>query len=310
MPVCKRRSLTLLAALAFLAALTATLSTAIAYQPLAETANSERKLFLPMTCGSAAPSAAAEAPQYDLINKFRTYAGVPTVSHSSVLESHCLEHSRYMAENGILSHVQDPHLPYSSRNGEDCARQANIWLASSILATPWNPNSAVRDWMASVPHRLWLLYPTSEAFGYAFYATQAGDTAAAAVDILSGANFGADESYGGWPVRYPGKGERNIPATRYPITLNWRYFGSTPVLSSVRLTKGDGTPIAQQATTQLEAGHKGIQIIPTKALPGQSKIVVTVSGSYDGKPFSYSWHFYTGPATNSVGSVRSHTTIR
>lgn len=296
MPVCKRRSLKLSAILGVLAALTMALSTAVADQLSAKTITSEHKLYLPITTGSAPSTASGESPQYDLINQYRGSAGVPLVSHNHVLERQCYEHSRYMAENGILSHTQDPHLPYASSGGSTCARQANIWMASGSLATPWNPDSAIRDWMASVPHRLWLLYPTSREFGYAFYSTQTGQHAAAALDILSGANFAADETYNVWPVRYPGKDEKNVPATRYPITLNWRYFGPEPVLGSVRVTKGDGTPIAHEATTQLMAGHKGIKIVPKDALPASSRIIISVSGNYDGRPFSYTWRFQTGRA--------------
>jgi uncharacterized protein YkwD len=296
MPVCKRRSLRLLAILGVFAALGMALSTAVAHQSFAISTNGEHKLYLPITTGSAQPRGSSESPQYDLINQYRSNAGVPLVSHNPVLESQCYDHSRYMAENGVLSHTQDPHLPYASTGGETCARQANIWMASGPLATPWNPDSAIRSWMASIPHRLWLLYPTSKEFGYAFYSTQGGQRAAAAVDILSAADLAADEGYGEWPVRYPGNDEKNVPATRYPITLNWRYFGPEPVLSRVRLTKRDGTSIGHEATTDLTAGHKGIKIIPTNALPANSRIIVTVSGSYDGQPFSYTWRFQTGPA--------------
>jgi hypothetical protein len=126
-----------------------------------------------------------------------------------------------------------------------------------------------------------------------FYTSRDDSHAGAALDVLSAAHFDTDEKYAGWPVRYPGNGERGIPATRYPITLNWRYFGPEPELSSARLTRANGTAIAHEATTQISTGHKGIQIIPKRALPANSKIRVSVSGHYDDAPFSYSWHFYT-----------------
>lgn len=291
MPVCKRRSVKLLFIFVVLAALTLSLSVVSAHQPAEVNANQGQTQYLPVLFNSFV--AEEEIAESDLINQLRANAGVPRVSYSSILERNCFEHARYMAENGILTHQQDPSYPYASENGQICAKQSNVWLATGMPAADWNSDDAVMNWMTSVSHRIWLLYPTTKKFGMGFYTSHDGAHAGAALDVLSRADFTADENYDGWPVRYPGSGERNIPATRYPITINWRYFGPEPELGSVRLTRANGTAIAHEATTQMSIGHKGIQIIPKKALPLNSKIRVSVSGRYDGVPFSYSWSFYT-----------------
>jgi uncharacterized protein YkwD len=300
MPVSKRRTVKLLFLFSIFMATIVTLSPLSAQQPPAPSAKYAYKQYLPFTAGSA--QSAAEIGEYDLINQLRARAGVPPVGYNPTLEENCLEHARYMAENGILTHEQNPEDPYFSRKGQVCARQANVWLASG---TTWKTNDAIMDWMASVPHRAWLLYPTSKEFGYGFYRSEASQHAGAALDILSGADFTADEAYAGWPVRYPGSGQKGVPATRYPITLNWRYFGPEPVLNRVLLTRADGSRIGYDATTQLSYGHKGIKITPNKAWPAESKIKVVVEGNYEGTPFSYAWHFRTGSKPLAVRATEA-----
>ncbi len=231
-----------------------------------------------------------------LANTYRTIAGVPTVTGDATLDDNCFQHARYMAENNIITHDQDPNLPFASPEGQICAENGNAWLGSEFFQPYWQVHHTIEGWMGSVPHRIWLLYPTTPTFGYGFY-TAANNRAGAALDVLSEANFSADASYTGWPVRYPAPNQTDIPATAYPITLNWAYFGATPVLDSTSLTAQGGGPIAHTANTTLDVGHKGIQILPTNSLPANTTFDVTVTGTYDGTPFSYSWQFTTGDAT-------------
>jgi hypothetical protein len=87
-----------------------------------------------------------------------------------------------------------------------------------------------------------------------------------------------------------------LPASAYPITINWRYFGATPTLASTSLTTSGSTPIAHTANTSLPVNHKGVQIIPSAALPNNTVLTVNIQGSYNGSPFNYTWQFATGSA--------------
>jgi len=297
MPVRKRRSVKLLVIITLLVATNSLVSAASANQPSSDNTDEANRQYLPVLFSATTTTQTGEL---DLINQLRANAGVPAIDYSPELERNCFEHTRYMAENVDLTHEQNSNLPFASTNGQTCARQANLWLGSGQPATPWESDDAIEGWMSSVPHRLWLLYPTTKVFGFSFYTSPATNCSAAALDILSKADFSADEAYGSWPVRYPGSGEKNIPATRFPITLNWRYFGPEPVLKSVRLTTANGKEIAYEIDTQMPAGHKAIQIIPKIALPMQSKIIVSVTGQYDGMSFSHTWQFYTGSNQNTA----------
>jgi hypothetical protein len=226
------------------------------------------------------------------VNYYRAIAGVPSVTDDATLNDNCFQHARYMAENNDLTHDQKPDLPWASDAGQICAQKGNAWLGGAFSSPIWEPSDSIEGWMSSVGHRLWLLYPTTPTFGYGFYSAS-DNRAGAALDVLSRATFD-DDSYSGWPIRYPVPNQISIPATNYAITLNWPYFEERPTISSTSLTTEDGSTISHQADTKLSAGHKGIQILPKEELPDNTIFIVTITGSYNGTSFSYSWKFSTG----------------
>ncbi|MFV9505178.1 MAG: CAP domain-containing protein [Oscillochloridaceae bacterium umkhey_bin13] len=251
------------------------------------------RVHLPMVMRAGTVTPAPASTWLDLVNDYRVKAGVSPVTEHATYNANCFEHARYMAENNHLTHNQNPELPWASPAGAMCAGKGNAWLGSSFSQPIWTVRDSIDGWMASPGHRLWLLYPTTPTFGYGFY-TAANNRAGAALDVLSAANMGHDEAYTGWPIRYPAPNQTNIPAKVYPITLNWRYFGATPTVTSVNLQTASGVAIAHTITTALSAGHKGIQITPTQSLPPATTINVQVTGSYNGQAFSFSWQFTTG----------------
>jgi hypothetical protein len=236
------------------------------------------------------PSQPVDEPQAR-VNYFRSQAGVPAVTFDEGLDDNCFQHARYMAENNHLTHQQDPALPWASAAGQICAEKGNVWLGS-VSATPWPPARPVDGWMGSVGHRLWLLYPTTPTFGYGFYSAE-NNRAGAALDVLSTFNPAADAAYPGWPVRYPASGQQDVPPSAYPVTINWRYFGPAPTVTSSNLTTAGGVVVPHEATTALPVGHKGILILPSVALPASTTFVVSVTGMYEGVPFNHSWSFST-----------------
>ncbi len=182
----------------------------------------------------------------DQVNGYREQAGVPAAYEDFTLSYKCHKHTRYMAENNLLTHDQIPGLPFASFEGQLCAQNSLVWL-SDFSSPHWLPVDSIDEWMGSVGHRLWMYYPTTTTFGYGFYTT-ANNRTGAALDVLSAANFGADGGYLGWPVRYPAPRQVGVPATAYPITLNWRYQGDIPIITSTSLTTASGTPIYHLAS--------------------------------------------------------------
>ncbi|MBI3966393.1 MAG: CAP domain-containing protein [Chloroflexi bacterium] len=249
----------------------------------------------------AATPAATPVPPTDnwltYVNSYRSIAGVAAVNEDASLSANCVEHARYMAENNHLTHDQNPSLPFASAAGQICAKNGNVWLGGAFSRPIWQVKDSIDGWVGSVGHRLWLLYPTTPTFGYGFY-TAANNAAAAGLDVISRANMNADQSFSGWPIRYPAPNQTGVPNKQYAVTLNWRYFGATPVVQSTSLTTAGGTAIAHTVTTSLPAGHKGIQILPNANLPANTVINVSVEGTYDNVPFSFSWSFTTGQSTS------------
>lgn len=228
-----------------------------------------------------------------LVNQYRSSAGVPTVTEDLTLSDNCYQHARYMAENNDLTHNQDPSLPYASPAGQICAQHGDAWLGAAYSQPIWTVSDSVNGWLGSVGHRLWMLYPTTSIFGYGFY-TADNNRAAAALDVLSRAEFRKDAAYKGWPVRYPAPDETGIPSVKFPITVNWSYIGDTPQLNSASLTAVGGGAVSIHADAALPGNHKGIQILPDVSLKPNTHYEVSVSGSYGGQSFSYTWQFTTG----------------
>jgi hypothetical protein len=254
--------------------------------------------FVPIMLRQSKPGQVAGTPApdrsdpYRYINYFRNTAGLASVSFNDTLNQNCWLHSRYMAEENQIAHSENASSPWYSAGGVSCAKNGNVWLGSEFSQPYWQPYHAIESWMASVGHRMWLLYPTTRVFGFSFY-TAGSNRAGASMDVLSNINTGQDTSYSAWPVRYPAPDQAGIPPQAYSITLGWRYFGATPAVSSVSLA-ANGKPIPFSYTTALPVNHKGIEIKPSQPLPPNSTITVSVAGSYDGKPFTYSWSFKTG----------------
>jgi uncharacterized protein YkwD len=180
------------------------------------------------------------------VNGYRVRAGLPPVTADAPLNDNCFQHARYMAENNDLTHDQNPSLPYASPAGQICAQKGNAWMG---WGSSWQPRDAIDGWMGSVGHRLWLLYPTTPTFGFGFYSNN--QRSAAALDVLSRAHFGDDAGYPGWPVRYPAPNQQDVPATRYPITLQWPYFEQKPVVTGTSLRVLPGTALEHTTTTDL-----------------------------------------------------------
>lgn len=191
------------------------------------------------------------------VNAYRARAGVPPVTADPTLNDNCVQHARYMAENGVLTHDQNPSLPWASGAGQTCAQKGNVWLGSG---NAWKLLDAIDSWMMSVGHRAWLLYPTTLTFGFGFY--QTGGVSAAGLDVLTHARFDQDTTFSGWSVRYPGSNQPDVPSIKLPITLIWPYFGPTPGISSVSLRTASGVALPHSVTTNLPAGYKGVAIIP------------------------------------------------
>lgn len=251
------------------------------------------RLFAPIISSALPPELPSDRNDAKaFVNYYRSLAGVPPVNFDPTLDNNCLLHARYMAEENYIGHTENPASRWYSSGGLACAQNGNAWLGGESLRPIWDPAAAVEGWMGSVGHRLWLIYPTTPTFGFGFYSA-ANNRAGSALDVLSRMRSDLDTNYRGWPLRYPADGQKGVPAEKYSITLNWRYFGPSPVIGSSSLEKADGSPVAHTVTTALPVGHRGIEVLPNEPLSPNTTYQVTLTGAYDGRTFSETWSFQT-----------------
>lgn len=261
-------------------------------------------VILALALALPAGAAAQDGPQEGnnglwAINIYRTQAAVPPVVADPLLNSRCMLHAAYMAENQVASLSEDPLKTMYSSEGNACAGNALIYLL------PTNPlskaaNVTVDAWMSDPTTRMWLLYPTMAAVGYGYKTNKVADgwVTSAALDVLSGIDFSADQVFPNWPARFPSGNQTGVPASIIPITVWWPYAGPAPAVSlgATRLTTQDGTGVAITVDNDPDTygGHKHITLIPKNFLEFNTIYVVHIEGSYAEQPFTLEWKFSTG----------------
>jgi hypothetical protein len=247
----------------------------------------EPRSYLPLVVVPAAalpavPPASLPTDWLSRVNYYRALAGVPPLSDDPLLSMACREHSHALAAG-----APPPSQP-TAPAAMPCADHGVTWSDEGIVHTPL---TALDAWMRSPEQRQWLLYPTTTAFGFGF--TLGSGQAAAALDARSAANFAADAAFSGWPVRYPGSDQIGVAPDRVPLTLLWRRDGPAPRIDATALRTAPGDLISHEVAL-LPGGHQGVQLVPLADLPERTMVVVEVSGTYQGVPFSERWQFTTG----------------
>lgn len=121
------------------------------------------------TTASADPAAQAriEAKTLDLVNAYRTTAGLGKVQLDADLSKSCAKHAAYLRQNlrhpatdGLGMHAEDPKLPGYSAEGQKAGK-------GSVITLPTDPLLAVPVWMNTLYHRVPLLDPRLRKVGLA-----------------------------------------------------------------------------------------------------------------------------------------------
>lgn len=249
------------------------------------------KVYIPIAVRPAPPL--SEDP-IERINGYRLRAGVPPVVSDPVLAGNCALHALYMALNNQRTPSEDPNNQYYTPQGAECAPKSLTWILRESPAQSYQP---IDTWMELPNLRPWLLYPFLERVGFGFHSLQGPPLrSAAALDVISGIDTD-NETYDSpiWPVKYPGEGQTDVPATAYPITLFWKRNDPQPTIVSTQLRVVGGDAIAH-TSAQLNtgaSGPKGVVVTPSAALPANSLIEVTIVVNYSSTQSTYTWTFRT-----------------
>lgn len=134
------------------------------------------------------------------VNRYRAQAGLPPVTEDPALSAADALHARYMVRNNVVSHHEDPSLPYFSERGDTAAENSNV-----IGGPPRRvPDHVLIDfWMTGPFHALGILRSDLETVGYSIAHDDKGMKTAAALDVGSGRNPDSEITE---PVVWPGDG--------------------------------------------------------------------------------------------------------
>lgn len=220
---------------------------------------------------------------------------MPPVASDPVLAGDYALHALYMDLNNQRPPSEVPNNQYYTPQGAACAPKSLTWILRESPAQSYQP---IDTWIAFPYLRPWLLYPSLEQIGFDFHSLQGPPLrSAAALDVISGIDT-VNEAYDGlvWPIKYPGEGKTDVPATAYPITLFWKRNDPQPIIVSTPLRVVGGDAIAHtSAQLNTVSGPRCVAVTPSAALPANSLIEVTIVVNYSGSgsPFTYTWTFRT-----------------
>ncbi len=260
-----------------------------------------------LALASAAPSWLSH------LNAIRSMAGLSAVSENADASAACYAHSRYMSRNRVVTHSQDPALPYYSVEGDRAARRSNLVLGAGGLR-------ALDLWAVGPFHAVGMIDPRLSTVGFGTYSAS-GFWPSAALDVSGKSASPRDGTV--FPVLWPGPGSVSAYATykdrEYPDPLSGTgyeapagapiiaQFGTGPLTPNVTASslRADGrslphavyteatyrnTGAAAQKTGRSVLGSRdAVVIMPKDPLkPGvQYDVSLTVDGAV------HSWSFTT-----------------
>ncbi len=191
----------------------------------------------------ASPRQASDPAQDWLgwINHYRALSNLPPVSEDPALSDAAGKHARYMAENGILTHDEDPDNFWYTPEGAEAGRLSEITSGPESRT----PRDIIENWASEVFHGTWLIDPR-----------------------LSRVGFGLDRGFG---VFYDGAIESTAPAsTTYPIV--WPADGESLSITTI----GNEVPDPKKSCP----GHAGAALkIAYPASPNITSTSLTSDGS-------------------------------
>jgi uncharacterized protein YkwD len=153
--------------------------------------------------GSSSGSAATSVPSnwLSVVNYYRAMAGLPAVTERAALSDNDRKHAKYMVENQVIGHSEDPGLAFYTPGGDNAAQHSNLTRGSYSMSD----RAAVESWMMGPFHAIGILDPRLKKVGYGTFRERGHDPSfefAAALDVLNGLESAPVGL--AYPVRFPG----------------------------------------------------------------------------------------------------------
>ena len=225
----------------------------------------------------------------------RANAGLGPVTERVDWSAAAREHARYMVDNGVMTHDQDPHLAGATEPGRWAARTGNLYAASG----DGRARDAVAAWLASPGHAAWLLHPglTHVGFGDHRDLTAWPFRYAAVLPVIEGVDRSVPQPQ---RVTYPGDGSvlRSDGGTSATTSVRMLHLFRADVgpdlrgRVEVRVNVDDRD--VEVASLSLRDGHLAVGLV--RALPAEAEVaaLVLIDGRYDDR-----WTFETSPTRSA-----------
>ena len=292
----------------------------------------ENRITLELEAGGAIEHTVAYAPHRDIgqasvetLNELRTALGLEPVTLDIEGSLPHWLHARYVAENRVGGHTQDPDLPWATPEGAQAAAISNV---SHLGGKPRAKDWPTATYLNAPFHLFSLLHPKTHALRVGVYHSETQDRSATVVQAISNERWPADttvtfprDPYTLTVHTYDG-GEWPSPTTPCPgYTTNERagneggqagtpifaLYGpdNTPTIYDVQLTQ-NGQQVehcyytsaeyynpnegAQESARAILQVYGGVIIVPEYGLEPNSSYQVSIRHS-EGET---EWQFSTG----------------
>ena len=288
------------------------------------------------------PPIPASANWQTTVNFYRAMAGLAGVGENTSWSTGGVNHSKYMAENDVITHAETMGNPYYTSDGDAAGQNGNVALFFGFPTVSCPERTIVELWIAGPFHAVGIVDPKLVTSGFGRYISvdnNPGTRCGGTLDVLRGLTGTAPST----PVFFPGNGT-TTPLLSYtgneqpdPLTSCPGYTAPSgpPILLQLPAPPGastvtlkDNNVVVQncsfdgntytnpngglQATGRaVLAGRNAIAIMPRSPLTSGHtySVEVNVAGSLETGNALHSWSFFTCAAGATGGSCSAPTAV-
>jgi len=252
------------------------------------------------------------------VNAVRRAVGLPPVDQIASLNQAATAHAKFYAlhydkyqSTGLSPHEEDPSFGEGFTAADFFARMQakgfDGWGGFEIIAFYHNPRLAVAGWVATLYHRIPVVYPGSATMGYG-----GAGGGVRAIDVIDWGT-GAPTPAGVTEVLYPWEGQTDVdvswdgfespqpppPPGGYPSgpIVTATFVGAVPTVASHKLLDPSGAEVAHTFLTPTTDayldGTQTISLYADEPLEPLTTYRVALEGKRGTQPWTLEWSFTT-----------------
>jgi hypothetical protein len=201
-------------------------------------------LFASTASADTPPPIPATADWKATVNFYRAMAALPALTahaDEAAWSDGGFKHSRYMVENNVITHDEDPGNFWYTPEGHAAGQNGNVHLRFAFPSVNCAERLSVESWVEGPFHAVGIVDPKLAKSGFGTYVNGAVTSCGATLDVLRGLSGPAATS----PVYFPGQG-MTTPLLSYT-------GGEQPDPLSHSSCSGFSTPTGPAILLQLQA---------------------------------------------------------